>query len=52
MLDSKKGAEQIIDLLNSPERLEEMKKNCRKLSIADSAENIFRLAQKIYSENE
>ena len=51
MLDRKNGADQIIELLNSPEKLDDMKKKCRELSIADSAENIFRLAQKLCAED-
>ncbi len=47
LLDKKNGAEQIIELLNSPEKLEKMKEKCRKLAQPDSAEKIFRLAQKI-----
>ncbi len=50
LLDKKNGAEQIIELLNSPETLEEMKKNCEKLSQSDSAEKIFRLAEKLCNE--
>ncbi len=51
LLDKKNGAEQIIELLNSPEKLAEMKENCKKLSQSDSAEKIFRLAEKICNEN-
>lgn len=51
MLSKEHGSEQILELLNSPEKLEEMKKNCEKLSIPDSAENIFKLARKLYNEN-
>lgn len=51
LLDKKNGAEQIIELLNSPEKLAEMKGNCKKLSQSDSAEKIFRLAEKICNEN-
>lgn len=50
MLNPEHGSEQIFDLLNSPEKLEEMKKNCEKLSIPNSAENIFKLARKLYNE--
>lgn len=50
LLDKNNGADQIIELLNSPERLAEMKKNCKVLSIPNSAENIFRLAKKLYEE--
>ena len=49
LLDKKEGANQIIELLNSPEKLAKMKEQCKKLFIANSAENIFLLAQKICS---
>lgn len=51
MLDKKCGAEQIIELLNSPETLAEMKEKCKKLAVPNSAENIFKLAQKICDKN-
>lgn len=41
------GAEQIIELLNSPEKLKQMKEKCKNLNNPDSAENIFKLAQKL-----
>lgn len=50
LLDKKDGADQIIELLNSPEKLAEMKENCKLLSIPNSAENIFKLAKKLYEE--
>ena len=49
LLDKKEGANQIIELLNSPEKLAKMKEQCKNLFIANSAENIFLLAQKICS---
>ncbi len=49
LLDKNEGANQIMELLNSPEKLAEMKEQCKKLFIANSAENIFLLAQKICS---
>lgn len=49
LLDKKESANQIIELLNSPEKLAKMKEQCKKLFIANSAENIFLLAQKICS---
>ena len=51
LLDKKNGADQIIEPLNSPETLAEMKKKCSELSISDSAEKIFNLAQKICAED-
>ncbi len=50
MLDKKHGADEIIEILNDREKLENMKTQCRRLHIADSAENIFKLAQKICGE--
>lgn len=50
MLNKKNGADLVIELLNSPQRLEKMKEKCKKLSMPDSAEKIFRLAQKICGE--
>lgn len=47
MLDKKHGAEQIIELLNSPEKLEDMKAQCKRLAMPDSAEKIFRLTEQI-----
>lgn len=47
LLNNKNGADQIIELLNSPEALAKMKKKCSELAIPDSAENIFKLAEKI-----
>ena len=47
LLDKKRGAEQIISLLNSPDTLEAMKKRCSQLAMPDSAENIIKLAQKL-----
>ncbi|MBQ1507304.1 MAG: glycosyltransferase [Ruminococcus sp.] len=47
LLDKKRGAEQIISLLNSPDTLEAMKKRCSQLAMPDSAEKIIKLAQKL-----
>lgn len=52
MLDKKNGAQQIIDLLGDTEKLEDMKKQCERLSMPDSAEKIFELAKEIYSSKE
>lgn len=51
MLDKKNGADQIIELLNNSKKLDDMKAQCKKLHIPDSAENIFRLAQEICKNN-
>ena len=52
MLDKTNGANQIIELLNSPEKLEDMKAQCRKLAMPDSAEKIFRLTKQICKNDE
>lgn len=52
MLDKKHGAQQIIELLNSPEKLEDMKSQCRKLAMSDSAEKIFRLTEQLCKNDE
>ena len=49
MLDKNNGAQQIIDLLSNPEKLEDMKKQCERLTMADSAKKIFELAKEICS---
>lgn len=51
MLNKKHGAQQIIDILGDGEKLDEMKSQCRRLHIPNSAENIFKLAQKLCGEN-
>lgn len=50
LLDKKRGAEQIISLIESPGELDRMKKKCRSLAMPDSAEKIFKLAQKLSKE--
>ena len=47
LLDKKRGAEQIISLINSPGELEKMKENCRSLAMPDSAGKLYQLAQKL-----
>ena len=47
LIDKKDGAKQIIELLNSPEKLSEMKENCKKLALPNAAEDIFNLAKKL-----
>ena len=47
LIDKKTGAKQIIELLNSPEKLSEMKENCKKLALPNAAEDIFKLAKKL-----
>lgn len=51
LLDKKKGAEEVIELLEDKPRLESMRQTCKRLSIPDSAENIFKLAQKLAEKN-
>ncbi len=50
LLDKKRGADQIIQLINSPGELDRMKKRCRSLAMPDSAEKIYELAQKLSKE--
>lgn len=47
LIDKKNGAKQIIELLNSPEKLSEMKESCKKLALPNAAEDIFNLAKKL-----
>ncbi len=47
LIDKKTGAKQIIELLNSPEKLDEMKESCKKLALPNAAEDIFKLAKKL-----
>ena len=47
LIDKSNGADQIIELLNSPEKLNEMKENCKKLALPNAAEDIFKLAKKL-----
>ena len=51
LVGQKNGADDIISLLGNEEKLEKMKEICKKLAQPDSAENIFRLCQKICGEN-
>ena len=43
----KTGADDIVNLVKDKEKLDEMKEKCRELHRPDSAEKIFRLAQKL-----
>lgn len=47
LVDKEKGAQQIIELLHSPEKLNEMRENCKKLALPNAAEDIFNLAKKL-----
>lgn len=51
LLDKKRGAEEVIELLEDKPRLESMRQTCKRLSIPNSAENIFKLAQKLAKKN-
>lgn len=46
-IDKKNGAQEILSLLNSPEKLEQMRESCRKLALPNAAEDIFKLAKKL-----
>lgn len=50
MLDKKNGAEEVVELLGNKEKLADMKAQCKRLYIPDSAENIFKLAKKLIGE--
>ena len=50
LVDKEDGAQEILSLLHSPERLQEMKENCKRLAHPNAAEDIFRLAQKLCGE--
>lgn len=52
MLEKNNGAQQIIELLNSPQKLEDMKAQCKRLAMPDSAEKIFRLTEQICKNDE
>lgn len=47
LIDKKDGANEIIELLHSPEKLNEMKESCKKLALPNAAEDIFNLAKKL-----
>ncbi len=51
LLDEDRGVDQITELINEPEKLEQMKENCKRLAQPNSAEKIFRLAEKLIDEN-
>ena len=50
LVDKEDGAQEILNLLHSPELLREMKENCKRLAHPNAAEDIFRLAQKLCKE--
>ena len=50
-VDKKTGAEEICRLLDSPERLEEMRENCIRLARPNAAEDMYKLAKKLDDEN-
>lgn len=52
LLDKKRGAEEVIELLEDKPRLDSMKETCKRLAIPNSAENIFKLAQKLAADND
>ena len=51
LVDKKNGADEILELLRSPERLSAMKESCRRLALPNAAEDIFNLAKKLYGED-
>ena len=48
LVDKKNGADEILELLRSPEKLNSMKESCRRLALPNAAEDIFNLAKKLY----
>ena len=46
-VDKKTGAEEIIKLLQSPERLSEMRENCIRLARPKAAEDMYKLARQL-----
>lgn len=46
-VDKKDGAEEISKLLRSPERLNEMRENCKVLARPNAAEDMYKLAKKL-----
>lgn len=47
LIDKDEGAEQIIELLNSPEKLSEMKQNCIRLAKPNAANDMYELAMEL-----
>lgn len=57
LIEKDEGADQIIELLNSPEKLSEMKENCIRLAKPNAANDMYQLAmelsgQSVKEENE
>lgn len=49
LIDRSRGAQQIADLLSSPEKLEEMRENCKRLARPNAAEDMLKLANELSS---
>ena len=47
LVDKKNGAQEILDLLHSPEKLAAMKESCKRLALPNAAEDIFNLAKQL-----
>ncbi len=47
LINKQDGAQEIIDLLHSPEKLKEMKESCERLALPNAAEDIFNLAKEL-----
>lgn len=47
LIEKDEGAEQIIELLNSPEKLREMKENCIRLAKPNAANDMYQLAMEL-----
>lgn len=50
-IDDKTGAQEIHNLLQSPERLNEMRENCKRLARPNAAEDMYKLARQLGGED-
>ncbi len=52
VIDKKNGAQQIAALLASPDKLEEMRENCKRLAHPNAAEDMYKLAMELAAPSE
>lgn len=52
VIDKKNGAQQIAALLASPDKLEEMRENCKRLAHPNAAEDMYKLAMELVAPSE
>ncbi len=50
LLDKKRGADEIIELLNDSKKLEQMKQTCKMLAKPNAAEDIYNLSVELYNQ--